>query len=438
MKGFTSFLERYLQPIGSKIAANKFMAAIRDGFVYTLPFTLTGSIFLLIAAFPIPAYSDFMTSSGFADYMYLASDVTFGLIALLVVLGISYHLALSNKSDAFVVSILSLICFVILLPNFISLEEHAEVVTGVIPRVYLGAQGLFTAMFIGLIVPTLYSKFSTERFTIKMPPGVPPAIAKSFASVIPVLFVITIFWLFQVLFIHFTEFNTINDLIYTFIQIPLQSIGDTFIGMIIVILVSNLLWFFGLHGSTIVMGIMSPIYQSNSMANLELYKAGELTLDNGAYIVTQNFLDSFVNNGGSGMTIGLVAIFAFTVFFRSQRLKEIGKLSFVPGIFTINEPVLFGMPVILNPMLLIPFILAPVAAGVITYTAIVTGIMQPLNGIVIPWTTPPIISGYLVSGIMGSIVQIINIIVATLIWLPFIKILDKEYVENDEKVGNDE
>ena len=432
MKGFTSFLEKYLQPLGAKVAANKFMSAIRDGFVYTLPFTLTGSIFLLLAAFPIPAYTKFMEDSGLADYMYMASDVTFGLLAVLVVLGISYHLAKSNKSDAFIVAILSAICFILLLPSFVSIPDSIETVGGVIPRVYLGAQGLFTAMFIGLIVPTLYTKFSTDRFTIKMPAGVPPAIAKSFAGVVPVMFIIIIFWTFQVLLMQFTEYATVNDLIYKFIQVPLQSVGDTFLGMVIVILISNILWFFGLHGSTIVMGIMSPIYASNSLANLELYKAGELAIDNGAYVVTSNFFDSFINNGGSGMTLGLVLILAFTKIFRSSRLKEIGKLSCVPGVFTINEPVLFGVPVILNPLLIIPFILAPLVAGIITYFAIVTGIMEPLNGIVIPWTTPPIFSGFLVSGFMGAVVQVVNIIIATIIWIPFIRILDKEYIKEEE------
>lgn len=428
MNKFINILEKYLMPVAGKISANKYMGALRDGFVYTLPFTMVGSIFLLIAAFPVPAVSTFLNESGIAGLMYMVTGVTFDMLAIMAVLGIAYHLAKSNDDDGFVVAVLALLTFLMLLPHQVVAPESGEVVSGAISKEFMGGKGVFTAIFVGLLVPTIFNKFS--KFVIKMPAGVPPSVAKSFAAVIPVAFVIVIFWLFQCFFLRVSDYDSISQLLYVVLQVPMQALGDTLWGLISILFITNLLWFFGIHGSTVVMGIVGPIFQANSLANYELYQAGQLTLDNGAYIVTSNMFDQFINNGGSGMLLGVSFLMAFR-FFKSKQLQTIGKLAVVPGIFTINEPVLFGLPVILNPMLLIPFILAPIAAGLITYFAIFFEIMPPMNGIMIPWTTPPILSGLLVAGPMGALVQVVNLVVATLIWLPFLKVVDKSCLRDE-------
>ncbi|MGL4589048.1 MAG: PTS sugar transporter subunit IIC [Mycoplasmatales bacterium] len=430
MEKIMNFLEKVLTPIGSKIGGNKYMLALRDGFVYTLPFTLTGSIFLLIAFFPVPAVSKFMEESGWQANLTLVSDVTFGLIAIMVVLGISYHLAKSNGNDAFIVSVLSLLVFLLLQATKI-VTESGELVGGGIPRQYLGSTGVFTAMIIAILVPLMFRFIIAKRLVIRMPEQVPPAIAKSFEAVGAVFIILTTFWLFQLALLNFSSFATISEVIYQTIQKPLQGIGNTIPGLTIVLLLMQLLWFFGIHGATLVMGVVSPIYQANSLDNLELFKAGTLSLDNGAHLVTQNLFDSFINNGGSGMTLGIVILLLLPKIFKSKRNNEVAKLAVVPGIFTINEPVIFGIPIVLNPILFIPWLITPLVAAYITIAAIKFGFMPPMNGISLPWTTPPIISGFLISGVAGSIVQIVNICVTAIIWFPFFKVIDKQNLREE-------
>lgn len=434
MKGFINFLEKYLQPIGAKIGQNKFMLALRDGFVYTLPFTLVGSIFLLLAFIPIPGIADAIASSGWQERLLLVSGVTFDLMALMGVLGISYHLAKQNDDDGFVVAVLALLMFFLLQATSVVAAESGEVVGGVIPKEFLGSKGMFTAIVVGLIVPSLYNMITKRGLTIKMPEQVPPAVAKSFSAIIPVAFVITTFWLFQIVFIEVSEYATVSAWFYATLQVPLQALGNTFFAVVIVILMTQFLWFFGIHGATVVMGVVSPIFQANSLENLALYEAGQLTMENGANLVTQNLFDSFINNGGSGMTLGIVLLMLSPKLFKSARNRDIAKLAVAPGLFTVNEPVLFGIPMILNPMLLIPFVVAPLVAAFITLAAIQTGIMPPFNGISIPWTTPPIISGFLICGFMGAVIQVVNIIVTALIYYPFMKTIDKKYYEEESGV----
>lgn len=428
MKKFMNFLEQVLAPLGSKLAANIYMQALRDGFVYTLPFTLTGSIFLLIAAFPIPAVSEFMVNSGWDQHMYLVSGVTFDLMAIMAVLGISYHLAKSFELDSFVVSVLSLLSFFLVQATSV-ISESGDVVGGVIPKEFLGTKGVFLAILIGLIVPKLFKVITNWGITIKMPDGVPPAIARSFEAVVPVILIITLVWGVQIGFTSIFDGQTIGSVLYTTLQVPLQSLGNTLFGVTVVLVVTQLLWFFGIHGATVVMGVVSPIFTANSLANLDLYQAGQLALDNGAFIVTQNLFDSFINNGGSGMTLGIVLLMLNKKLFKSKQNQNLAKLSAAPAFFTINEPVLFGMPVVLNPLLFIPFIITPLVAAYITIFAIKIGFMPPMNGMMIPWTTPPIISGFIISGWQGSVVQIINICVTAAIWYPFFKMIDNQNLE---------
>lgn len=433
MEKFLNFLEKVLEPIAVRIAGNKYMLALRDGFVYTLPFTLTGSIFLLLAFFPVPAVAEFMESTGLQSYLLLVSGVTFDLMAVLAVLGISYHLAKSNEDDAFVVAVLSLIIFFLLqAPEH--MMEDGTLVSGVISKQYLGAQGVFTAIVIGMLVPYIFNKIIKRNLTIKLPDQVPPAVAQSFAAIFPVAIIIMTFWLFQVFTLALTDFTSLSQIIYFVIQTPLQRVGNSFFGVLLTITLPQLFWFFGLHGSTIVMGIMSPIYQANSLENLALYQEGMLSLENGAHLVTQNLFDSFMNIGGSGMTLGITVLLLNRKLFKSKQNNELGKLAIGPGIFTINEPVIFGTPIVFNPLLFVPFVLTPIVVSFITLSSIQLGIVPPFNGLILPWTTPPIISGFLICGWKGSVLQIFNIIVSALIYYPFYKVLDRQYVKRENKI----
>lgn len=177
---------------------------------------------------------------------------------------------------------------------------------------------------------------------------------------------------------------------------------------------------------------MQPLLISNNADNLTLYQAGKLSLDNGAHIVTQSFFEQFITVTGAGVTIGLVVYMIIGA--KSVQMKTLAKLEIGPGLFNINEPVLFGIPLVLNPVMVVPFILAPVVTGFSTYYAIKFGIIPPLNGVHVPWTTPPVISGFIVGGWKVMLWQIFMLAITIPIYWPFAQKYDKILVAQEKAV----
>ena len=194
-----------------------------------------------------------------------------------------------------------------------------------------------------------------------------------------------------------TTGGTFIEWIYSALQVPLQGLSDSLPGAIGTALFISLLWWFGVHGQSVVNGVVTSLLTANALANSELLRSsGELVVGQGAHIVTQQFLDSFLILSGSGITFGIVVAMLFTA--KSQQYKSLGKVSIFPALFNINEPVVFGFPIVMNPIMFIPFIVVPVLAALIVYGAIAIGFLQPFSGVLLPWSTPMVISGLLVGG----------------------------------------
>ena len=211
------------------------------------------------------------------------------------------------------------------------------------------------------------------------------------------------------------------ELVFEVIQKPLQGLSSSLPAAIIVAFLNQLLWFFGLHGTNILGAIIEPIYVPLVIENADLFNAGTSAFDV-PYIVTKPFLDSFVFLGGSGATIALI-IAIFIVIRREKKhpYREVAKISAPAGLFNINEPVIFGLPIVLNPVMLIPFIIIPVILVIVSYTALATGLV-PKTVALVPWSMPPIISGFLVTGgsWRGVVLQLVNIAIAVTIYIPFV------------------
>lgn len=168
---------------------------------------------------------------------------------------------------------------------------------------------------------------------------------------------------------------------------------------------------------------MGPILQANSLQNTTILNSGkELTVANGGHIVTQQFLDQFMTITGAGMTIGMVMF--MVTFARSAQFKQLGRLALLPAFFNINEPILFATPVVMNPLMALPFILAPMISGMITYFSLYTGLVPLFTAVQVPWTTPPIISGFLVGGWRAAVLQAVVLIIGFFIYLPFVRKVD--------------
>lgn len=432
MDKFTQLLERTLMPIAEKVEQNRYLSAIREGFTSIMPFLIIGSIFLLLSNLPSESLNNFLGSifgsENIAKLGYLL-EPTFNIMALLVIIGIAKSLLEYYRIKDTSALILPIITF-LLLNNFnISMTTEAgETVTtgGVIPMGYLGAAGLFVSMIVTILTVESYRWIKEKGWTIKMPDSVPPAVSRSFSSLIPAAIILTVVFLIKVLF-EYTPYITVFDLIFQCLQQPLTALGNSLPSQVISEGLIGLFWCFGVHGDNIVSAVMAPIWRGLSAENLALVQAGKEPIN----IICQQFRDVFLIAGGTGATLSLLV--SVWIGAKSPELKAVAKLAGPAAIFNINEPVIFGIPVVLNPIMMIPFVLVPIVLCIITYIAMSLGLVPLLQGIEIPWTTPVFISGWIGAGWKGLVLQIINFIVATAIYFPFVKVLDRDMMKKAEK-----
>ncbi|WP_026906901.1 PTS cellobiose transporter subunit IIC [Paucisalibacillus globulus] len=426
MNKFMEFLENFLLPIADKLNNNKYLTALRDGFMVSLPFIIFGSIFVVLAN--LPFLDKLIGEDAFATYQNAlgpASAATLSIMGLFVIIGIGYKLTQQYGLDAIYGGAVALASFLILTPQVL------EGLSGVIPTASLGAQGMFLGIITAFVSAELYRFFTQKNWTIKMPPGVPEGVSKSFSALIPVTLTLTLFLIIRIIF-SYTPFDTVQNFIYTIIQQPLTTLGSGLTATIIAVLLIQVFWFFGLHGQIIVNSVFDPIWYTLNDENLQAFQAGT-ELPN---VVTKQFIDTFlVGMGGTGMTLAVILL--IFMIGRSRQLKELGKLGAPAGVFNVNEPIIFGLPIVMNPLVIIPWIIAPVVVTLVTYFAMSTGIVPKPAGIIVPWTTPPLLSGFLATGNawQGAALQLFNLMVVMIIWWPFLKILDKNYYENEKKAS---
>ncbi|MCT0013161.1 PTS sugar transporter subunit IIC [Weissella confusa] len=418
MKKVTELLERYLMPIGSKLAANKALNAVRDGIAYAMPLVIVGSLTMLIAnGFSIDSFKTWLIDNGTFDWLVKITNGTFGLMGLVAVFGIAYRYAQELKVDGVSAGIIALSGYVISTPTIMAKAGEG------FPLTYMGAAGLFASILIALVSTVIFAWFMKKDIRIKMPDGVPPAVANSFAALIPGA-VIVLLWGAIYAGLAATPMALIHGILQLVLGGPLSAFGGSLAGAIVVSIVTSLFWFIGVHGGNVTGAIMSPIWLGLMAENAKVYSQNaDATMP---HIVTQPFMDLFVYLGGGGATIGLVAAMILTA--KSKEFKTLAKLITPPGLFNINEPTMFGTPVVLNVYLLIPFIFVPVINAIIAYVTMATGIVHATVGVVIPWTMPPIISGFLATGshISGAVLQIVLFVLDTLLYIPFFKLVDRQ------------
>lgn len=428
MNGFIAFMEKYFVPIASKIGSQRHLVAIRDGFVTIMPLMILGSMSVLINNLPIGPYQDFLTSIFGGDIWKKFGgnlwEGTFQVISVLVAFTIAYHLARSYNKDALSSGIVSVAALIIMM------QPIAEG-TG-LPIVWAGAQGLFVAIILALVSTEIFTRLlGHKRLQISMPDGVPPAVSKSFSSLFPSMITLSIFALIEVVLLAINV-PDIHQWFYDLIQAPISSLSNTLFAAILIALLIHLLWFFGLHGSNMMEPIMQAVYLPAIEANAEAFQAGEAI----PYIITKPFFDAFMYLGGTGATLALIT----AVFIAARSHKhyyQVSKLSAAPGLFNINEPILFGFPIVLNPTLFIPFLLTPVILTTFSYFVISIGLV-PKTVAFIPWTTPPIIGGFLATGSWrGAALAAVNFVIAVIIYLPFVKIAAKNYLQKPTEKQSD-
>ncbi|APF82746.1 PTS system, cellobiose-specific IIC component [Vibrio cholerae] len=417
-------VEKHIAPIAAKVGNQPHVRAMRDGFIVAMPFIIVGS-FILIFAFP-PFAEDTTNVFGrvwlnFAtthfDIIMMPFNMSMGIMTIFVSLGVAYSLAKAYKMDGITSAVLSLMSFLLV---------AAPAKEDSLSMAHMGGTGIFTAVMCAFFAVELYRFMKKHNITIRMPEQVPPAIARSFEVLLPVLAIFLTLYPLS-LFVQAEYGMLIPDAVMAMFK-PLISASNTLPAIIGALLVCQLLWFAGIHGAAIVVGLLSPIFLTNISANIDAFVTGQPVPN----IFTQPFWDFYIFIGGSGATLALVILMSFS---RSAHLKSNGRMSAVPGFFQINEPVIFGSPVVMNPILFLPFVFAPVINAIIAYFAIQLGFVG-MGVATTPWTTPAIIGASWGSGWTFTPVLLVVglLILDLLIYLPFFKMFEKQVLEQEQPV----
>ncbi|WP_338214823.1 lactose-specific PTS transporter subunit EIIC [Companilactobacillus muriivasis] len=418
-----------LKPAFEAIAANKYVSAIRDGFIACMPIIIFSSIFMMIAY--VPNAWGFYWPTNVTNIFMIAYNYSMGLLALFVAgttaknLTDSQNLELpkTNQINPVSVIIASEIAFIIL--SILPLKTGNDLT-------YMGTQGLICAYIVGLIVPNIYYICIKNNVTIKLPPQVPQNISQTFKDLIPMASSVTLFWLFGIGFKAAT--GTILPRWIIQVLSPLFRASDSYIGLSIIAGAMAFFWFCGVQGPSIVQPAVVPIMIANTAANLQQYQAGV----HASHVLAMNTMDYVMNFGGTGSTFVVAFIMLFAA--RSAQLKAVGKAAFIPGSFSVNEPVLFGMPIIMNPMFFLPFLATPIV-NVCMFKFFVN--VLGMNSIMytMPWTIPAPIGILISTGFapLSFVFVLLALVVDVLIYFPFIRVYDKtlltEEKANEAKVA---
>lgn len=420
-------LEKILSPITGFLSQNKVIQAISKGIMSTMGVLMVGAIGSILLNLPIDAYQTFIKGCGLYNVFNTFVNVTTNMLALYATFTIAYAYTKNTEHDPLVAGVLSLLGFFAVTPMTVVGEGWAAVTN--LPLDWLGAKGIFVAMIVSIITAIIYIKLSDKGLIIKMPAGVPEFVSKSFTAIIPGIFVAVVFGAITFIFAK-TSYGNLHNAIYTILGIPLTGIGNSVWAACLIYILSGLCWFLGIHGIAIVSTIM-PIWLAADAANLAASSAGQAVTNT----ITYSWINTVSSPGGAGATIGL--IICIILFAKSKRYKTFAKIATVPSLFSINEPVIFGLPCMLNTRLFIPFVFTPVVFIIIGYILTNIGVLPMASGISAPAGTPFIIRGFMIGGWRMAAFEVFTIIASTLIYFPFFKMLDKEALK-DESQGSGE
>lgn len=422
MNTFIKLMEDKIVPIAGKVSSNKYLKSISAGSMSLLAIIMVGAIFSIFTNISWEPYNNFMASYGLDRVVEFIPQVTTNLLAIYMAFSIAYNGAnnFDNGKYAFSSGILSLVCFMLLVPL------NTEVVEGmsIYDVNYLGTRGIFVAIITGLVVARLLAFVIKRDIRIKMPEGVPPIVSESFSALIAAIIILLVFVIVKVGFEN-TSYGCFNDFIYKIIQTPLQALTGNLSAFLICVVLAQILWFFGVHGSFTILPIMIPIWLGFMGENQAAIAAG-----NGIPNPLNIGMWDLANLGGSGATIGLVILMFF--FAKSKQFKSFSRVAFPCGIFSVNEPVIFGTPIILNPIMLIPFVICPVVLVILGYILIKFGIVVAPIGMLGVGSMPPLISGIMQGSVSWGIFQLVAVIISVVIYYPFFKIIDRQALENEQ------
>lgn len=417
MNSFADFLDKKLSTPMAKLAEQRHLRAVRDGIIATLPLIIVGSLFIIIGIPPLPqdwAITQFLKANN--GVIMLPYRMTMYIMTLYATWGIGYSLAKSYKLDGVTGGVLSAIAFLLTI-----VPVNVPDVGWMMPMANLGGGGMFVGILVSIFAVEVLRFTTVKNFRIRMPEQVPASVARSFEALTPTAIVVVIIGSIT----YYAKFDW-HAFIGKIIQ-PLLSATDTLPSVWILVILVTFFWSFGIHGVSIVGSIARPLWLQLLDQNTAAAAAGQpLTA-----IAAEPFFQWFIWIGGSGCTIGLVI--ALALFAKSSYGKQLGRAALVPGIFNINEPIIFGAPIVLNPTLIIPFIITPLVTATLAWIATSVGLVSRVV-VTAPWTLPGPIGAFVATGgdWKASVLNIICIVISIVIYYPFVKIYDKKLLGEEQ------
>ncbi|KRN28161.1 cellobiose PTS, EIIC [Lactobacillus selangorensis] len=429
-------------PIATKIGSIRWLVALRDAFITTMPATMAGSIAVLLNAF----FRDIPTQYGWTGFVTAMAPVvgvnsqvwtgTLAVIGLIFAFTWGYNLAKQYDVEPLTGGIVTLGAFLMSVTQSYTItltkalpKSAAKILTDSGAAVagktvtgwgyfnfnsHFGSAGLFTAMIVGGIAGALYIMLTKRNITIKMPDSVPPAISKAFAGIIPA---VVAWYVVGIITYFFTDATgaAVVDWIGKTIQAPLLTLSQGYGAVLLLTVLVQVFWFFGIHGTNVLGPVLDSIWLTAQLANVNAQAQGKAL----PYLWTRSDFDMYAWIGGAGST--LLLLIAIFVFSKREDERTVAKLAIAPGVFNINEPTMFGLPIVLNPIYAIPFVVAPVVMVTIAYFAITWGWVSPVS-IQMTWVMPPFLNSFLATSLdwRAPVLQLVNSVIGFAIYAPFV------------------
>lgn len=424
MDKFVGLIEQKIMPVANRIGTQRHMTAIRKGIIATMPLTIVGSFFTILLNIPIESVAAVIEP--YRQILDIPFRYTIGILALYATFGIASSLAKSYKVDSLTAGILALMSFLIVAAPPTQVLEDLEGITAgrYINIANLGSGSLFGAIVTAIISVEIYRFFIEKKITIKMPDGVPPEVTNSFVALIPGAVILIFFWVIR----HMLGFDLKGFL--SELLMPLKGIlaGNSLFGGLLTVFLICFFWVLGIHGPAIMGPVIRPFWDISIAENIDAFNAGA-NAHNMPNIFTEQFLQWYVWIGGAGTTLALVVLFMFS---KSKYLKSLGRLSILPGLFNINEPMIFGAPIVMNPVLGIPFILAPLVTTTLSYVLTVSGLI-PMMTARLPFAIPSSIAAWMSTNwsVAAGVLVIANFLITLAIYYPFFKVFEKQQLARE-------
>lgn len=412
-----------------KFAQYRYIKIIMNAFMAIAAFSIGASLFSLVASIPIPFWQDFLTSSGLGEILRIPINMVSNLYAVMLVLAVGYEVAKSFKQNPLPAAMVAFGSFMIVTPFFAEVSvttEAGETIRGmaqnIIPVGSLGSQGIFLAMLSGLLAARLYVYLLEKNIKLKMPSSLPPSVAGMFETMIPAGIVFTLFIVFRVFFAQ-TSYGTMQSFIYTILQKPLMGIGGSPQGAALYLMAGKMLWMFGIHGDLLTYATLGTVRQAATQANMAAFASGDAL----PYL-EWGLLTPLAN-------VGILALTLLLLVSKAKQYKSLGRIAISTSLFNITEPVMFGFPVILNPIMFIPFVLSPGISLFLTSFVMKIGLVAPLTGVALSNVIPtPIYLWMATNSLSGLIWGLFLIAVNVLIFFPFFKLAERTALSEEAKL----